>query len=89
MVDLHHCHCNVVGCQTTASYGVEGSKQPTHCADHKEDGMIDLKHKPCDVKGCMTTRCGKHKLSSMIEIYHKRREIEGCETLPSYGLRGK
>ena len=49
MVDVKHKTCTETGCNTYAYYGFL-SKGKTHCASHKQKGMITSPTKPC--KSC-------------------------------------
>ena len=43
--------CVFEGCGRGATYGIVGG-QPTACSAHKDDEMVDLKHKLCEHEGC-------------------------------------
>ena len=72
-----------------------------YCAQHKLDGMFDIKHKKCEHDGCKVNPCfnfageskarfcAKHKLDGMFDIKHKKCEHDGCKIRPCYNVEGE
>uniref|UniRef100_A0A6C0HTN3 Uncharacterized protein n=1 Tax=viral metagenome TaxID=1070528 RepID=A0A6C0HTN3_9ZZZZ len=104
MVDVYSIRCehkNEKGdsCNKTVSYGYRDTKKKVRCAEHKLDGMIDLKHPPCQEPNCSNTRsygfpnekaatyCSEHKKDGMINVKHKK--CEKCSQIPSYNYNGE
>lgn len=67
-------------CDKQPSFGNIGD-QPIYCSTHKEYGMIDLRSKLCEFKGCELNAsfghelkkplyCDQHKLKDMIDVKH-------------------
>ncbi|CAM9662837.1 unnamed protein product, partial [Scytosiphon promiscuus] len=46
--------CEVTGCQVQPSYGLPGTTKPRFCCEHKLEGMVGLKNRPCLFPGCLT-----------------------------------
>lgn len=47
--------CAAPGCKKHPHFGfIEGG--PRFCAQHRADGMVDVKHRRCAVKGCRRDR---------------------------------
>lgn len=89
-------YCCEGDCPKHSSFGVPGAAEK-YCADHKEPGMKDVKHKTCDHPGCPTqpifgviggkpTRCKDHILPDMIDV--KNRKCPCCNKNPTYGYPG-
>ena len=104
MVDVFSIRCdheneNGESCNKTVSYGYRDTKKKVRCAEHKLEGMIDLKHPPCQEPNCMNTRsygfpndksatyCSEHKKDGMINVKHKK--CEKCSQIPSYNYNGE
>jgi hypothetical protein len=104
MVDVFSIRCdheneNGESCNKTVSYGYRDTKKKIRCAEHKLEGMIDLKHLPCQEPNCMNTRsygfpndksatyCSEHKKDGMINVKHKK--CEKCSQIPSYNYNGE
>lgn len=104
MVDVFSIRCeheneNGDSCNKTVSYGYRDTKKKVRCAEHKLDGMIDLKHPPCQEPNCTNTRsygfpnekaatyCSEHKKNEMINVKHKK--CEKCSQIPSYNYNGE
>jgi hypothetical protein len=73
-----------------------GAKIPTHCAEHRELEMIDLKHRRCMVKNCsiyasyglsghQPLRCTTHKVTGDIHNPTKRCQEDDCRELAIFG----
>ena len=64
-------------------FNVPGCKSGRFCSEHKEEGMVDLKHNTCEHHGCMKRPsfnvpgskacrfCSEHKEEGMVK--NKRR----------------
>ena len=86
-------------CGTRATFDVAGGKG-RFCAEHKAEGMEDVKHKRCEAAGC-TKRpafdvaggkgrfCAEHKAEGMEDVKSKRCEAAGCTTHAWYGIPAK
>jgi EsV-1-7 cysteine-rich motif len=92
MVNVHSVRCDYVSesgvpCKKTVSWGYPDTKKKVRCAEHKLDGMKDLKHPSClecDSPCCYgfitdksATYCAKHKKVGMVNLKHKM--CEECE----------
>jgi hypothetical protein len=86
MIDVHIIRCDE--CLTTASYGIPGTKQ-THCARHRQPGMIQRSSHNCRIAACKepavfgtiraALRCSKHKLESDINLVE--RQCKSCKMI--------
>jgi len=88
--------CKEDGCEKRASYGTINEKAE-YCATHKEEGMVDVKHKRCegknadgtpcttqpafDIEGGKGRFCKEHKEEGMVDVKHKSCLL--CPTLVS------
>ena len=84
------------GCKKQSTYNNEGETKALYCAEHKQDGMVDLKHLTCIHDGCKirptyniesdtkALYCSEHKKDGMVNVKSKRCIHEGCKTLPTY-----
>lgn len=99
MVDVFSVRCDFVSesgdcCKKTVSWGYPDKKKKIRCAEHKLDGMKDLKHPSCEEPDCPNSRsygflndkcathCSEHKKEGMINVKHKK--CESCRQIPSY-----
>ena len=77
--------CLYEGCDKQPSFNTPDSSQSIYCASHMKDGMVNVKDKRCDHKGCgilnpcFNTQgslkglyCSKHKLDGMVDVTNKR-----------------
>lgn len=88
--------CIVSGCGTHPNFNAPGSKQRTHCARHKVDGMVDVRHNRCVQCGTRpsfnlpglkrATHCDVHKLDGMIDVINN--SCIECGSQPSFNLPG-
>ena len=93
--------CQGDNCKIRSSFNFEGEKQSKFCISHKENGMIDVKHKTCEYSGCKTRPifnyegeiqckfCSIHKQDGMIDIKCKTCEHPGCKTRPIFNYEGE
>ena len=51
MVDVKSKRCRHEGCSKHPSFGIDGSKSPTFCAQHAAEGMVDVINKRCRHEG--------------------------------------
>lgn len=74
-------------------------QKPVVCSDHREEGMVDLKHKLCVIDGCnrhpyygepngKPDYCSQHKTEAMTNLRSRRCEFPGCQKQPSYAPSG-
>ena len=104
MVDVFSKRCEYVSdsgdcCKKTVSWGYADKKKKVRCAEHKLDGMLDLKHPSCQEPNCPNSRsygfpnekcathCSEHKKEGMINVKHKK--CESCGQIPSYNFDGE
>ena len=78
----------------------EGTKTAEFCAEHREDGMVDVNYKRCAHHGCIKRTsygkegtktaefCAEHREDGMLHVVNKRCAHPSCTTLPSYGVEG-
>ena len=97
--------CEEAGCDKQPAFnlpfdsnGVKGKGR--WCAEHKREGMIDVKHLRCEEAGCdkqpvfdvpggKGRLCSEHKREGMIDVKSKLCEEAGCTTHAGYGLPAK
>jgi nitrite reductase/ring-hydroxylating ferredoxin subunit len=84
------------GCMKQPCFNFEG-EIPKFCADHKEEGMVNLNERPCekcskkpvynfpDIK--KGRFCVEHKEDGMIDVLSQTCEHDGCRTRPSFGYK--
>lgn len=89
-----------LGCNTRPTYGVDGSKKGTFCAEYAKDGMVDVYSKRCGYRDCITRLsygvdgskkeklCAAHAQERMVDIRSKRCAYRGCATQTAYGVNG-
>ena len=83
-------------CNTSASYGVPGTKMPRWCKAHKADGAENVVNKLCEhcskqatfgMPGTKTKLwCKTHKAEGAVDVVNKL--CERCEKHASYGVPG-
>jgi hypothetical protein len=89
-------------CKKGASFNNEGETKALYCNEHKEEDMVDVRHKMCIHPGCKTRPaynikgeekalyCNRHKSSDMVNISEKRKcYYDGCSKRPNYNLSGE
>ena len=93
-------YCFNENCNKTAIFNILGTS-PKFCANHKEEHMINLKHKHCEFTGCNTLAnynldgekkgkfCSIHKLDHMVNISSKRCIEKDCNLIASFNFEGK
>jgi hypothetical protein len=91
----------VPGCSKQPTFNFEGEKRPLYCAEHKKEGMIDVKHKRCVEPGCSkrpysnfegekhALYCAQHKRDEMINVVSKRCVEPGCKKCPLFNMEGE
>lgn len=72
----------------------------TYCAEHKLPGMVNVKSKKCDHKGCDSINrqfdvaggkgrfCAVHKVEGMVDVKSLLCTFAGCDVHASYGKPG-
>ena len=91
-----NCMCEVKGCTTRPSFGVE-LKIPRWCANHAPEGAWDVRSKKCEVAGCVTRPnfgvepkkprwCAAHAPVIAWNVVSKKCESVGCTKIPSFGF---
>jgi len=92
MVDLKNKHCESNGCTTRSNFGLPG-KQASHCAEHREKGMIFNPSKQCLEVNCRQLalygilkqeHCEQHKYENEINLIERQ-----CKTCPFLGILDK
>lgn len=68
------------GCTTARTFGCEGDKNASFCAVHKQDGMVNIKGRRCNVPNCQHRPgfampgekrgkyCATHRQPGMIDV---------------------
>ena len=98
LADVKSNFCKVNGCDTRASFGIEGERA-NFCIQHKLDNMVNVCGRRCEEPGCnkhpslgfngeKPRFCSAHKLSNMISLYATRCEESGCDKRPNFGFEG-
>jgi hypothetical protein len=105
MVNVYSVRCDYVSefgvpCKKTVSWGYPDTKKKVRCAEHKLDGMDDLKHPRCMEPKCpnqrsygfakdkVITHCSVHSKTGMVNLKHKMCEECG-ENIPSFNYEGE
>lgn len=89
------CRCKEKGCPKSRLYNFDG-KPPILCADHKKDGMINVKRRICQYdsckisaqfgfQGCQPKFCTSHKLLDMIDVVSATCSAPQCSKRPYFG----
>jgi hypothetical protein len=85
LYDLISALCNFDGCEKNATQGFLGDKN-TRCKKHREDGMVDVKNKKCELcKKQATfgiekpTHCKLHKTDDMNDLRHDSERCSGYD----------
>ena len=90
------------GCRKRPGYNFPGeSTTGKYCSQHKLEGMVDVKHKPCQYENC-TKRpyfnyqgethgilCNEHKQPGMINVGQAPCAEPGCHLAPSFNFPGQ
>ncbi len=90
--------CEFSDCRKQPNFGPEGGK-PIRCADHKDDGYVDVKNRRCGVLGCRKrcnfgppggnpTRCSDHKDDGYVDVFRRKCDFTGCRKHSYFGLPG-
>lgn len=53
MINVRDAICEFINCTTLATFGDSTSKKKKYCAKHKDTGMVNVKDKKCEHKGCV------------------------------------
>ena len=90
--------CFQEGCLKKASFNISTETKALFCLEHKQENMIDVKHKKCIHEGCDISSCfnfatetkplfcNEHKKENMINVTSKKCNHEGCIKTPSFNL---
>jgi hypothetical protein len=93
--------CEHPGCIKQPSFGMEGETRGRFCAEHKKEGMVNVKDKTCEHPGCKKQPayanegekrgrfCVEHKEEGMVNVVNKRCEHPGCRKIPAYANEGE
>ena len=76
------------------------TKKPKYCAEHKKEGMVNVKGKRCEHEDCLKfphfgnsgerpKYCVEHKKEGMVNVTGKRCEDEDCLKFPYFGNSGE
>jgi hypothetical protein len=89
--------CRRPGCGEPARFAFKKARRalvPERCLDHKLPGMVEARHRVCEVVGCsararfrlpgqkLTSRCAKHKEDGM--LHSEMCDFPGCFTRASF-----
>lgn len=90
------------GCRKRPGYNFPGeSTTGKYCSQHKLEGMVDVKHKPCQFEGCSKrpyfnyqgethgVLCNEHKQPGMINVGQAPCAEPGCHLAPSFNFPGQ
>jgi len=88
MVDIKHCRCQHIDCTKRPWSGIPGHR-PTHCAEHRTDGMIAHPKRKCEEHKCPAfalygmnstpTHCEVHKAPQHMNLVQHNCVV--CEVL--------
>jgi hypothetical protein len=88
-------------CGIRANFNYENIKFGIRCLKHKKIGMIDIKHKTCEIENCKKRPsfnnegeskarfCVEHKEVQMVNVVDKTCEYINCKKRPSFNFEGK
>jgi hypothetical protein len=80
--------CQKENCETSPSFNLPGEKKGIYCAEHKENGMVNVVSRKCQKENCNKQSlfnfpeekkgiyCFNHKEDGMVDVVHKK-----CQTL--------
>jgi hypothetical protein len=57
MEDLLNSKCIESSCTKQPNFGMPDDDKATYCADHKKEGMVDVRSPRCNYPGCSTVLC--------------------------------
>lgn len=92
--------CNYQDCTTQASFNCKGMIR-WFCANHKTEGMCNVRDNYCQADGCESRAhfnypgikkgvfCEKHKLDTMVDTKHNMCEERGCEVRATFNHSGE
>jgi hypothetical protein len=75
--------CKENGCKVQPIYNKEGESKALYCSTHKQEGMVDVKHKKCIYQNCKVQPtynkegeskalyCSSHKQEDMVNVRDK------------------
>jgi hypothetical protein len=89
--------CKENGCNTIPTFNKKGEIKGIYCAEHKKDGMIDVKNKKClccdthanyNMKGeKKPLYCADHKKDGMVDV--KSITCIDCDKKPTFNVKGE
>jgi hypothetical protein len=89
------------GCNKLPSFNYPGVTPAARCGSHREDGMVNVRHRVCQHEGCGTEAkynlpgeqhgayCGQHKLKDMERVNTRRCCFDGCDKRASFNSPGE
>uniref|UniRef100_A0A7S4DCB4 EsV-1-7 n=1 Tax=Heterosigma akashiwo TaxID=2829 RepID=A0A7S4DCB4_HETAK len=94
--------CKQAGCGKRPSFDFKGEQGGKFCAQHKLQGMVDVKHKTCEHAGCSKDPsfsfageqggrfCAQHKVLGLVDMKNKGRRCEHarCSKRPCFNFEG-
>jgi hypothetical protein len=93
--------CEKKYCKSQANFNYKGESKAIFCGKHKEDNMVDVKHRKCERDGCGSRPsfnykgehkgilCFFHKEDNMVEVITKKCEKDGCGSRPLFNYKGE
>ena len=93
--------CVEDGCKTLACFNVEGETKGLYCAQHRNEGMINVVHKTCCEEGCKKIPifnvegetkglyCAQHRKDGMIDVKNRTCCEEGCKKNSYFNVEGE
>ena len=88
------------GCTKLPSFNFPGQTPASRCGTHREEGMVNVRHRVCQHEGCGTEAkynlpgeahgafCGQHKLKDMERVNTRRCNAEACDKRASFNHPG-
>ena len=92
--------CMPAGCTKLPSFNFPGMTPAARCGTHREEGMVNVRHRVCQHEGCGTEAkynlpgephgayCGQHKLKDMERVNTRRCSADGCDKRASFNHSG-
>ena len=91
----------LAGCTKLPSFNFPGMTPAARCGTHREEGMVNVRHRVCQAEGCGTEAkynlpgephgafCGQHKLKDMERVNTRRCSADGCDKRASFNHSGR
>jgi hypothetical protein len=92
--------CSGAGCTKLPSFNYPGCTPAVFCGRHKDQSMVNVRHKVCQQHGCGTEAkynhpgatngayCGTHKDPGMVRVNSRKCEADGCDRRASFNYNG-